>query len=285
MHHSGWIHRALVAAALAASLPLLAQSPATVTRDAADTAALLKEVRRRIPLDADLQSGYSCVQRETDVRLDGDGRPTSTTIREYELYPAVDGMPPFKRLIARDGKPVSQAELAETDKQRRAVLTEGAGDRDKRLRQEAQERRERQALVDEFFRLFDFRLSGRETLSGRPTLLVAFTARPGLTAASRAASIAQKFVGTAWVDERDLQVVRVEARSTEDVNYGFGMFARIFKGTTVQWERRKVNDDAWVPARLEIRADARVLLFRRLGLHRVTDYLNYRRISSMPEPR
>ena len=54
--------------------------------------------------------------------------------------------------------------------------------------------------------------------------------------------------------------------------------ARIFKGTTVFWERRKVNDDAWVPARLEIRADARVLLFRRLGLHRVTDYLNYRRV-------
>ena len=87
------------------------------------------------------------------------------------------------------------------------------------------------------------------------------------------------------MDEEDLQVVRVEAKSTEDVNYGFGMFARVFKGTTVLWERGKVDDTAWVPTRLEIRADARVLLFRRLGLHRVTDYLNYRRLTGAPAPR
>ena len=84
------------------------------------------------------------------------------------------------------------------------------------------------------------------------------------------------------MDEQDLQVIRVEAKSTDDVNYGFGMFARIYKGTTVLWERRKVDDNAWVPARLEIRADARVFLFRRLGLHRVIDYLNYRRLSLVP---
>lgn len=278
MHYSGWIHRGLVGVALAASLPLLAQSSAPPSGGVTmDTAALLREVRRRIPLDADLQSGYTCVERETEVRLDGDGHPTSTTIREYELYPSMDGNPPFKRLIARDGVAVGATELAEMDRRRQAELS---SERDKRLRHEAEDRRERQALVDELFRLFDFRVTGRETLSGRPAFLVSFTPRPGQATSSRIASIGQKFVGTAWVDEQDLQVIRVEAKSTDDVNYGFGMFARIFKGTTVLWERRKVDNDAWVPARLEIRAAARVLLFRRLDLHRVTDYLNYRRLSS-----
>ena len=68
---------------MAASLPLFAQSPLPVSAGgAADTAALLREVRRRIPVDVDLQAGYVCLQRETEVRLDGDGRPTSRTIRE-----------------------------------------------------------------------------------------------------------------------------------------------------------------------------------------------------------
>lgn len=89
----------------------------------------------------------------------------------------------------------------------------------------------------------------------------------------------RKLAGTVWVDEQDFEPVRVEARAVDDVTYGFGMFARIYKGTTAVWERQKVNGEAWVPARLEIRASARVLLFRRLGLHRITDYFNYRRLS------
>jgi hypothetical protein len=282
MHQCRCIRRGLVGLALAASLPLFAQAPGPVTGSAAaaDTAALLREVRKRIPLDVEFQSGYVCVQRETDDRLDSDGHQTSRSIREYELYPAAGGNPPLKRLIARDGVPLSPEELAGNDRRRQAELAASPRDRDKRLQHEAEERRERQALMDEVFRLFDFRITAREVLNGRPALLVSFTPRAGQTASTRAASVAQKFAGKAWVDEQDLQVVRVEARSAEDVDYGYGMFARVFKGTTVLWERQKVDDGAWVPARLEIRADARVLLFRRLGLHRVTDYLDYRRLSS-----
>ncbi len=285
MHQSGWLRRAVLLALVTASLPLCAQGPPPA-KDAttSDAASLLAEIRRRMPLDADLQSGYVCIQRETEVRLDGDGHPTSKTTREYEMYPAVGGSPPFKRLITRDGIPVPAAELAESDRRRQSDRVESAGDREKRLRREADERRERQALVDEVFRLFDFRIAGHEVLAGRPALVINFTPRAGLTASGRTASVAQKFEGRAWVDEQDLQVVRVEARSTDDVNYGLGMFARIYKGTSVFWERRKVEGDAWVPARLEIRASARVLLFRRLGLYRITDYLNYRRLSSPGSP-
>jgi hypothetical protein len=281
------IHRVLLGTALSVSLPLFAQAPAPLplaSSAAGDVTTLLKEVRRRIPLDADLQSGYLCLQRETEVKLDGDGRPVSRTTKDYELYPSVGGTPPFRRLIARDGVPVPSAELAETDRRHQAELGASAAEQNKRQRQEAEDRRDRQALVDEFFRLFDFRIAGRETFNGRAAILVDFTPRAGLTASSRTASVAQKFAGRAWVDEQDLEVIRVDAKSTEDVNYGFGMFARIFKGTTVSWERRKVDDQAWVPARLEIRADARVLLFRRLGLHRITDYLNYRRWSGTTAP-
>ena len=77
----------------------------------------------------------------------------------------------------------------------------------------------------------------------------------------------------------DFEVVKIEARAVEDLTYGFGIFARIYKGTTVRWERSKVDGDSWMPARLEIRADARVLLFRRVAVYRVTDYFNYRKFA------
>jgi hypothetical protein len=87
----------------------------------------------------------------------------------------------------------------------------------------------------------------------------------------------QKLAGRVWVDEQDFEVVRVEAKAVDDLTYGFGMFARIYKGTSVLWERQKVDGETWVPTRLEIRANARVLLFRRLSLHRIIDYFDYRK--------
>jgi hypothetical protein len=284
MQRTGWRYRAIVLAVFTASLPLSAAAPQETAAGSGGAAAFLAEVRRRLPVDADLQAGYVCLQRETEVKFDGSGRPTSRTTREYEAYPSLAGSPSFKRLVARDGVAVPAAELSDGDRWKQAefearllgLRRENQAERENRLRREAKERDDRHALVDEVFRLFDFRITGREVLSGRPAVLVAFSPRPGLDASNRTASIVQKFTGRAWIDEEDMQVIRIEARSTEDVNYGLGMFARIYKGTTVRWERRKVDGDAWVPARLEIRADARVLLFRRLGIHRITDYLDYR---------
>jgi hypothetical protein len=292
MHQTGWLRRTFVLTVLTASFPLSGQVPSGAGGNSApivaDAPAFLREVKRRIPLDVERQSGYVCLQRETEVRLDGDGRPTSRSVREYETYPSPDGGPPYRRLVARDGVPVPPSELAEGDRRRQAEIDsrlrgfekESPGEREKRLRHAADERRERQALVDEIFRLFDFRVLATETVAGRSAVLVGFTPRPGLVASGRLASLAQKFAGKAWVDQQDLEVIQVEARSIEDLNYGLGMFARVYKGTTVHWERRKVDGDAWMPARMEIKADARLLLFRRLGLRRITDYLDYRRLTA-----
>lgn len=293
MHLTGCL-RTFVAVVVLAPLPAGGQSSAnvpttrTISAPLPDLAAFLREVRRRIRLDSDAQSGYTCVERETEVRLDGDGHQTAMSTRTYEIYPPAAGVGPYRRLVSRDGVAVPASELADNDRKRQAEIQGRArdrereipADRDKRLRREAADRREREALVDEVFRVFDLRMLGRETVAGRPAIVLAFVARPGVAAKSRVGALLQKTAGKVWVDEQDFEPVHLEAAATDDLTYGFGMFARVYKGTTVVWERQKVNGETWMPVRLEIRANARVLLFRRLGLHRVIDYFNYRRATS-----
>lgn len=303
MHVTGWFRAiAIVVLAVPAASPARAQQPAphatapapqlasAVPQPAASLPALgpfLDEVRRHIRLDSAGQAAYTCVQRETEVKLDGDGKPTETTTRLYEIYPAAGGVGQYRRLVSTNGVRVPANELADADRKRRNEIeerarefrTESVADRDRRLRREADERREREALVGEIFRLVDFRLVDREWLAGRPAIVLAFSARPNASASTRMGSMVQKLAGRVWVDEQDFEVVRVEGRAVDDVTYGFGMFARVYKGTTVVWERQKVNEETWVPVRLEIRANARVLMFRRLSLHRIIDYFDYRKSS------
>jgi hypothetical protein len=293
MYRPGRMRRAIALGVLFFPAVIGAQAPgASGSREHSAAAplpelnAFLAEVRRHIRPETIAQTQFACVQRETEVKLDGDGNPTETETRVYEIYPPTPGASgPYRRLVSRNGVNVPESELAEKDRRRQAEIEErmrqfrreSPEERERRLRREAKERDEHQAVVDDAFRTLDLRMAGREWLAGRPSIVLTFVGRPQSRPTTRFGSVMQKLKGRIWVDEQDFEIVKVEGRAAEDITYGFGLFARIHEGTTASWERRKVNGEAWTPVRLEIRATARVLLFRRLALHRIVQYFDFRK--------
>jgi hypothetical protein len=73
--------------------------------------------------------------------------------------------------------------------------------------------------------------------------------------------------------------VRVEIEALDDLSFGLGLLARIHKGTTATYQRRKVNDEVWLPAQVTWTASARVLLLRRLRLRGVAEFSGYRKFT------
>jgi hypothetical protein len=58
------------------------------------------------------------------------------------------------------------------------------------------ERRLREAeVIAEIFRIYDFRIVGRETLEGRDTILLTFTPRPDVEPATKTGKVLKKFSG------------------------------------------------------------------------------------------
>src|SRR5262249_46930065 len=120
--------------------------------------------------------------------------------------------------------------------------------------------KDEQKILDDLFGLYDIRIVGREPIHEHPALLVSFKPRPNYKPQTRQGGIMKHVAGRAWVSEEDHQLVRLDAEVFETVAIGFGVLAKLQKGTHIVSERRKFNDEVWLPARTELSLGARVLM-------------------------
>src|SRR5262245_50111456 len=81
-----------------------------------DTRAFLEEVRRNLQSDGALLEQYTFTETYTERRLDLSGAIKKTKVETYEVYPSTEPRKLYRRLVARDGQPISEKELAERDK-------------------------------------------------------------------------------------------------------------------------------------------------------------------------
>ena len=85
-----------------------------------------------------------------------------------------------------------------------------------------------------------------------------------------------KLAGKAWVDEQDYEVARVDVETTDAITYGLGLLARLGSGTTLAFERQKLNNELWLPVRVEVRPKARIALLKRIDAHIVSQFSDYK---------
>ena len=82
----------------------------------------------------------------------------------------------------------------------------------------------------------------------------------------------------AWISESDYQVVKGVAQVIDDVTFGWGLALRLHTGTVAEMERTKINNEVWLPARMEIKGSGRALL-RRFSVSSLTVYSDYKKFN------
>jgi hypothetical protein len=135
-------------------------------------------------------------------------------------------------------------------------------------------RRENEA-IDEAFRIYDFRMIGRDRVDGYDAIHFTFSPAPGVTPRTSEGKLLQKFSGRAWIAERDHQLIRFEAESIDDVSMGLGLLARLYKGSRVVFQRRQLSDGVWLPSEFRYSGGGRVLLVKKLRIEGIREYLDY----------
>ena len=259
--------------------------PAAQERPLPDFATFAAQVKKKLATDEERQSGYMFTERRTEQKLDGSGRPTSESVKVFEVYPGLPGQDRYRRLIEQDGKRVPPQKLAETDRDRRreveayAKKVADASDRRKQEQQLDKERSRYGAAIDDLFRIYDIQMVRREQLEGHDTILAALTPKPTVKPQTKDGDIMRHFKARAWVSESDYELVRVEIEAIDDLSIGLGLLARIHKGTTATYQRRKVNNEVWLPLQVTWTAGARVLLVRRLRIRGISDFSDYRKFT------
>ena len=264
---------------------LLLSAPSAQERPLPDYDTFASQVRKHLATDEERQSGYMFIERRTEHKVDAAGRVTSESLKVFEVYPGLPGEDRYRRLIEEDGRSVGQDKLSRQDRDRQKDAESYARSQasEPRRQQAAREldkaRRRTSAAIDDLFRIYDIRMIRREPIGGRDAILATLEPRPLVKPQTDDGRVMRNFKARAWVDETDYELVRIEIEAIRDLSFGMGLLARVHRGTVASYERRKVNNEVWLPARVTWTGSGRVMLLRRLRLRGISDFSGYRKFT------
>ena len=270
--------------ALVLVLPVLLLAPlAAQDHPLPDLVGFADQVKAHLVSDEERQNDYMFIERRTAQKVDGAGRSRTESVDVFEVYPGLPGEGRYRRLIEEHGKPVPPETLARRDRDRRKAVESYArkvsmdAERQKEARQREKDRERQRAVVDDLFRIYDIRLVRREALEGHETIVATLTPKDRAKPRTDEAKFLRHFKARVWVSESEYEPVRVELEAIDDLGVGWGLLARVHKGTVATYQRRKVNNEVWLPERATWTASARVLLLKRLRLRGVAEFSGYRK--------
>lgn len=197
---------------------------------------------------------------QTEQHSDGHGGVKKTETREYDEF-WVEGVP-VQRMTRKDGKDLSEAEKK---KESDEIEKEVAKAKEKRAKadakgQETTAHGDEEISVSRLLELGSFINARRVQLNGRDTIAVDFAGDPKAKTHNRSEDVVRDLVGTAWIDEQDHVLVKVQGHFLKAFKIGGGLVVNIKEGTSFSMVQQKVNDEVWLPALLEGHGQARALL-------------------------
>ena len=238
-------------------------------------------VRKSVELDQSnwmRMKDYTWIARETERHLDSSGQVKSVTGEAWETL--VFYGKPHRRIIERDGKPLSPEEerkqKEKLDKVVAKLERETPGERQHRLAELDKERQKDREFLREIPDLYDFRLEGDAKIDGRDVWVISGTPKPNYHPRLSDAKPLLKIKGRIWIDKTEYQWVRLEAETTATISYGL-FLARLNPGAKLFFEQTRVNDELWLPKREFTSGSGRVGLLKKLALEQELIWSNYRK--------
>lgn len=205
-----------------------------------DANAILRRYMEADDLNDKKADQYTYVENRVWFHRDKNGELKQHRSETAEMI-FVEGLA-YRKLVARNGKPLDAKEKAKVDKQ---------------MRETAEQRRKHPDWPDgggviangnkvdfgsdaELLTLFDNRLTGEQEIGGRKAWVIESTPRKDRTPGNRHEKDVTSFSKRFWIDEAE----NVELRVVYTV---IGEHVYVKPGSTFTIDFQKVNDDAWQP--------------------------------------
>lgn len=234
-------------------------------------------------VDAELLNTYTYRKKVLEETLKKDNTVKSSEWKEYEVFPSKEGN--YTRLLSKNGVPLPPKELKkqdedQADKERKRLEREARLSPRERQAKIDLQRKERKERIEEVFNAFYFTLLGREWIEGSPALVLAFTPKPNAPLSTRAGKmIFRNVAGKVWVEENEYALMKIIFETIDSITFGAGLLAKLDKGTVITQELRKVNNEVWLPVRVEMRLKARLLMAKGINQRRLEEYWDYKKYS------
>ena len=210
-------------------------------------------------------SRYSYDVTEVVEDLDSSLAVRKRRTRDYEVF-VVKGRP-VRRLVAKDGQPLSPREREAEEKRVRKQAEEvAAGKTASELPG---------VKISKIIERYRFVAVAREETSGRCAVAFDFSARPG-DADIEWDGVMRRLAGRLWVDEDERVVTRIQVRNTGDIKIALGLAVKV-SSLTFRADFLRLEPDVWLPRSVETLVVGRKLLVSGLRVRSTISYRGYRR--------
>ncbi len=265
-----------------------AQETGKPERPLPDIPALMHEVEAKQRAAEEARKDYIFHSVVTQVEVDGKGSPKKTEVKEYDDFWIINSKGvgvPVERLVKKDGRELT---ADEAKKESERIDKEAAKASERRAKKdlegkETDPRGNDEVTVSRLLELGSFTNARRVQMAGRDTIAVDYTGDPKAKTKNRFEGVIKDMAGTVWVDEQDKAISRIEGRFVNSFKVGGGLMASIREGTNFSLQMTKVNGEVWLPARVEGKGEARVLLFFKFNGSLTAVYSDYRKFKTSAE--
>jgi hypothetical protein len=229
-----------------------------------------------------IKENYTGRRATEETQFDGSGKVTKVERQEYTFF-YLDGEE-ISTLVGEDGKPLStekQAKENEITKKRIEEIQKKQTKKDekeKKAEEEGKDEKDKdEPDIEIFLRACQFVNPRHERFRGQDVLVFDFEGNPEYKPKNIAEHVAQQLAGVVWVDEKQHDVVRLEAYFVKDFRFAGGLLANLQKGTSFIFEQTFLNNEVWLPTYEEAHVGVRVLLVKGFKVNEVTRYSDYQR--------
>ncbi len=247
---------------------------------AQDPRALIEKSLQRDQRDDELARQYAYLETSAEQEWSG-GQRTKTKTETHEIM-SLYGQP-YRRLVAKDGKPLTAAEARKEqekiDKLAAERSRETPAQTEQRLARYAESRKKQRAFLLAIPRAFTFQMAGEATVGGRAAWVIDATPNGSFQVREAREKILTKFKGRFYVAKQDATLLKLEAEAMDTVSFGL-VLARLDKGARFSLEKTRVNDELWMPLKIKVDFEARLALVKKLRVDVQIDYGNFRKFQT-----
>jgi hypothetical protein len=178
------------------------------------------------------------------------------------------------RLLERNGKPLTaEEEQAEMDRLNNLLA-----------HPEIQEHRHKEeqkdsARGDEMVRMlpdaFLFEMDGTADGPNGPCYRLKFKPNPSFTPPDREGEVYHGMVGELWVDQAQLRLVKIDAHLITDVNFGWGIVGKLYKGGSILVQNSDVGLNHWETIHMKLNLQGKILMVKSMDFSTTEDFTDF----------
>lgn len=237
-----------------------------------DIKILLDEVRANADKIEQLLENYSYKETRIEREIDKAGNLIEKE-SETVLLSFYKGFR-IRRLIEKNGKPLSPSEQAKEDKdveKQVEEIEEKIAKRERKSAAKTPAEENRRITLSDALKGSLLVNPRRERFRGRDVVVFDYEPNPQFKPQTRLEKLFALCNGAVWVDADSKQVVRLEAFLTQSAGNFIG---KVKRGASFSLENELVNEEIWLPARADVNLSVKIL-FAGININNLIRYGDY----------